>query len=298
MDHNLTKKTKQPEPAETKASLFWFRRYYSPICMRVAFLFLCFWSLSIQIGFAQLRKSLNPPAPGFDKVGSDARAVQIADAVMDAVGGRAAWDDTQLITWNFDGKRRLVWDKWSGDVRVDNLYNDQTVLLNINNDMGRVFRNGEELTQPDSVARYVKQGKLNWVIDSYWLLMPFKLKDTGVTLTYIGNELTQAGKPADILQLTFKNGTTLAGGKYKVWVDKKSRLVTQWAQYTNPADATPLFTLPWDDYEQHGNILLSSDRGDHELTDIMVFTGLPGEVFSDFTRTDLSRYPQAKQGLR
>lgn len=262
--------------------------------MKFPFLFVCTWWLSCSISVAQPKKSPNPPAPGFDRVGSDGRAVQIADAVMAAMGGRAAWDETQLITWNFDGVRKLVWDKWSGDVRVDNLHDDQTVLLNINNDMGRVFRNGDELTNPDSVNRYVKQGKRNWVNDSYWLLMPFRLKDTGVTLKYLGDELTQSGRPADVLQLTFKPGNTMAGGKYKVWVDKKSRLVTQWAHYPKLTDQTPLFVLPWDDYEQHGDILLSSDRGEHDLTDIMVFTGLPGEVFSDFTRTDLSRYPQAK----
>ena len=254
---------------------------------------MCLW-FSMLTSVAQPKKSQNPPAPNFDKAGSDARAVQIADAVMDAMGGRTAWNETQLITWNFDGLRKFVWDKWSGDVRVDNLHDDQTVLLNITNDMGRVFRNGEELTQPDSVNRYVKQSKQHWINDSYWLLMPFLLKDNGVTLTYAGNGLTQRGKPADMLQLTFKNGNSLAGSKYIVWVDKKSRLVTQWAHYTKLTDTTPAFTLPWDDYEQHGSILLSGDRGDYELTDIMVFTGLPGEVFSDFTRTDLSRYPQVK----
>lgn len=258
----------------------------------IRFLFLL--CLSVSASFAQPRRGPNQAAAGFDVAGSDARAVQIADAVMAAVGGQEAWQETQLITWNFDGVRKLVWDKWSGDVRVDNLHDDQTVLLNINNDMGRVFRNGGELTIPDSVTKYVKQAKRNWINDSFWLLMPFRLKDSGATLKYIGDEPTQAGKPAEVLQLTFKNGTIMPGSRYKVWVDKKSRLVTQWAHFPKLTDKDPLFTLPWDDYQPHGDILLSGDRGDHDLTDIMVFTGLPGEVFSDFTRTDLSRYPEAK----
>ncbi|MBD2753567.1 hypothetical protein [Spirosoma validum] len=250
--------------------------------------------LSVAMVIAQPRRSSNSLASGLNVAGSDTRALQIADAVMLAMGGRAAWDDTQLIAWNFDGIRKLVWDKWSGDVRIDNLHDDQTVLLNTTNNMGRVFRNGEELTNPDSVAKYVKQGKQHWINDTYWLLMPFKLKDPGVTLKYLGDEPTQVGKPAEVLQLTFKNGNIAPGSKYKVWVDKKSKLVTQWAQFPKLTDKDPLFTLPWDDYQPHGDILLSGDRGSHDLTDIMVFTGLPGEVFSDFTRTDLSRYPQAK----
>ncbi|GAB4022782.1 hypothetical protein [Spirosoma koreense] len=262
--------------------------------MQVYIRLLVFFWLSITIADAQSRRSPNPPASGFDATGSDARAVQIADAVMAAMGGRAAWDETQLISWNFDGERKFVWDKWSGDVRIDNLHDDQTILMNINNDMGRVFRNGEEVTNPDSVAKYVKQGKRTWISDSYWLLMPFKLKDAGVTLKYLGDETTRAGRPADVLQLTLKNGSAMSGNRYKIWVDKKTRLVSQWANFPKPTDKEPVFILPWDDYQQHGDILLSGDRGDHDLSDIMVFTGLPGEVFSDFTRTDLSRYPQAQ----
>ncbi|WP_338876658.1 hypothetical protein WBJ53_13475 [Spirosoma sp. SC4-14] len=244
--------------------------------------------------FAQSKKSANPPAQGFDLAGSDPKAIQLADQVMQAMGGRKAWDNTHIIAWNFFGVRKLVWDKWSGDVRVDNLRDDQTVILNINNNQGRVFRNGKEITEPDSIAKYVKQGKSAWINDSYWLFMPFKLKDSGVTLKYLGDDATKDGKPADVIQLTFKNVGNTPDNKYKVWVDKQSHLVTQWAHYTKFTDEQPRFTLPWADYQRHGDILLSGERGDRDITDIMVFSGLPGEVFSDFTRTDFSRYPQAK----
>lgn len=243
---------------------------------------------------AQSPKSINPPLPGFDLAGSDARAVQIADEVMAAMGGRPAWDDTQLIAWNFNGLRKFVWDKYSGNVRIDNVLDDQTILLNINSDKGRVYRNGEELTEPDSVMKYVRQGKRHWLNDSYWLLMPFKLKDAGATLKYLGTETTQAGKAADILQITYKTNNLAPGVRHKIWIDKKTRLVSQWAQFGKLTDKQPLFVVPWDDYQQHGDILLASERGSHDLSDIMVFTGLPGEVFSDFTRTDLSRYHEAK----
>lgn len=261
--------------------------------MRTLRLFLCL-LLSGVMSFAQSRKTNNPPAAGFDMAGSDARAVQIADEVMNAMGGRKAWDETHLIAWNFFDSRKLVWDKWTGTVRVDNLKDDQTVILNVNNDKGRVFRKGEEVTDPDSVAKYVKQGKGAWINDSYWLVMPFKLKDSGVTLKYLGEEPMQDGKPADVLQLTFKNVGNTPDNKYKLWVDKKTRLVSQWAYYPKFNDEAPRFTLPWTDYQKHGGILLSGERGERDLTDIMVFTGLPGEVFTEFTRTDLSRYPRAK----
>ncbi|GAB3950286.1 hypothetical protein GCM10028805_28020 [Spirosoma harenae] len=262
--------------------------------MKTRLLVICLVWFSVLPGLAQLQKITNPPAPGFNLAGSDGQALLVADQVMAAVGGRAAWDDTQLIAWNVNGVRKLVWDKWSGNVRVDNLYDDQTILLNVNNGMGRVYRNGEELTEPDSVAKYVRQGRQHWLMDSYWLLLPFKLKDNGVTLKYLGTEPTQNGLPADVLQINLKQNNPVVDTRYKIWVDKKTRLVSQWAQYAKPTDKQPIFTLPWANYQQHGSILIASNRGDQKLTDIMIFTGLPGEVFSDFTRTDLSRYSEPK----
>ena len=61
----------------------------------------------------------NPPAEGFNLEGSDPEAIEVADQVMEAMGGREAWDNTRHIAWNFFGSRDLVWDKWTGDVRID-----------------------------------------------------------------------------------------------------------------------------------------------------------------------------------
>jgi hypothetical protein len=230
------------------------------------------------------QKADNPPAAGFDAAGSDARAVQIADDVMAAQGGRAAWDNTRHIAWTFLGIRRLHWDKRTGDVRVDNLRNDQTILVNINTDKGRVFRNGREETQPDSVAKYVKQGKGAWINDSYWLLMPFKLKDSGVTLKDLGEAKTDAGAAADLLQLTFKGVGNTPDNKYHVWVDKATRLVSQWAYFPKFTDEKPGFTLPWTDYQTYGTIKLAGKRGPRELTDIRVADKLPKTVYSELAR--------------
>lgn len=257
-------------------------------------LLLCLLTLITLLPSAFAQKSKNPPAPGFDAAGSDARAVDIADEVMAAMGGRKAWDKTRAIAWNFFGARKLVWDKATGDVRVDNVRNDQTVLLNINTDKGRVFRNGAEETNPDSVAKFVKQAKAAWINDSYWLVMPFKLKDSGVTLKYLGEGAMEDGKPADMLQMTFKGVGVTPDNKYKIWVDKATHLVSQWSYYPKFSDEKPGFTLPWIDYKKHGDIILSGERGARDLTDIMVFSKLPKAVFTDFKRPDLTQYPEAQ----
>ena len=60
----------------------------------------------------------NPAAPGFNQANSDAKAIALADAVMEAQGGRQAWDETRFLDWNFFGRRRLLWDKQENKVRI------------------------------------------------------------------------------------------------------------------------------------------------------------------------------------
>lgn len=80
------------------------------------------------------RNNPNPPAPGFHAEASDAKAIEIADEVMNAMGGRQGWDETRYIVWTFFGRRKLFWDKYSGDVRVET--EDITYLVNINENSG------------------------------------------------------------------------------------------------------------------------------------------------------------------
>lgn len=232
----------------------------------------------------------NPAAEGFNVEASDSVAVAIADQVMKAMGGRQAWDNTQFIAWNFFGNRKLVWDKTTGDVRVESLKNDFTALINIYDNQGRVMKDGEEITQPDSLQKYVNQAKNMWINDSYWLVMPFKLKDSGVTLTYEGEDTLTQVTQADVLQLTFENVGHTPDNKYKVWVDQDSDLIKKWAFYRTAEQDTPNIVTPWENYQQHGEILLSGDRGRMEITDIMVFEELPEMVFDSFEPVDLSQY--------
>lgn len=224
----------------------------------------------------------NPPMEGFNLTGSEPKAVQLADSVMEAQGGRQNWDQTRFIIWNFFDARRLYWDKFTGNVRIENLKDDTKTLVNINSGKGKVFKNGAEVTQPDSLAKYLKEGKEAWINDSYWLVMPFKLKDSGLTLHYIGEDTITGGKPAHVLELTFQNVGVTPENKYRVYVDKNSYLVSQWAYYPKATDKEPAFVMPWLDYQTYGNIKLSGDRGKAKLTGIQVLDELPETVFTSF----------------
>ncbi|WP_420388561.1 hypothetical protein [Roseivirga sp.] len=234
----------------------------------------------------------NPPAEGFNLEGSDAKAMAIADEVMEAMGGRKAWDNTRHIAWNFFGARDLVWDKWTGDVRVD--ARNTTYLININDNSGKVFIDGREVTDADSLADLVQRGKRAWINDSYWLLMPFKLKDSGVTLKYMGEEMTRDSIPSEKLELTFEGVGVTPNNRYWVWVDQSDHLVKQWAYYRNASDTAQGFNVPFKDYQKKGEILISGNRGDRQLSNIMVFKELPAAVYNSPEKPDLASMQTAQ----
>ncbi len=224
----------------------------------------------------------NPPAEGFNLEDSDLTAVLLADKCMIAMGGREAWDNTRYISWNFFGRRNHLWDKHTGNVRIEDSANNLTILMNINDKSGSVFKNGALVS--DSADYFLEKGYGWWVNDSYWLVMPFKLKDTGVTLKYLKEDTTKTGSSADVLQLTFDGVGLTPQNIYEIWVDTDSKLVTQWAYYPDSNAEEPRFVTPWTDYKKYGELMLSSNRGDYNLSDIQVLDEVPSDIFDNYDR--------------
>lgn len=227
----------------------------------------------------------NPAAEGFNEEDSDPKAIAIADSVMVAMGGRKSYDDIRYIAWNFFGARDLVWDKHTGRVRIDVPARKTTYLVNINTLEGKVFKDSSEITNADSLRVYLQQGKDIWINDSYWLVMPFKLKDSGVTLKYSREDTTTTGLKADVLTLTFENVGSTPNNKYEIYVDQSDHLVKQWAYYKEANQKQPSAVWPWDNYKEYQEVLLSSDRSDGKGPhNVRVFQSLPDEVFTSFDK--------------
>jgi len=224
----------------------------------------------------------NPPAAGFDVTNSDEKAILIADQVMEAMGGRQNWEGVRILKWNFFGSRKLVWDKHTGQVRIDFLKENLKIILNLHNKTGKAMRNDSLFTQGPVYEQLMEKGESVWINDSYWLVLPFKLKDSGVTLKYIGEANTQAGTAAEVLQLTYNDIGKTPDNKYLVYVDKQSHLITQWDYYPSASDDEPKFQIPWNDYQQYGPILLSGDRGKNSLTEIEVWRMGQERLFVQF----------------
>lgn len=233
----------------------------------------------------------NPPMPNFNTEGSDVRAIEIADAVMASMGGREAWDNTRYLSWSF-GRDDQVWDKWDGRFRYQS--GDVVVLMNVNTQEGQAWENGEAITDAAELKERLDRAYFGWANSGYWFLMPYKLKDSQVTLTYQGETTTEDGRAAEMLGLTFGEIGHTPKNRYDVYVDKETMLVSQWSYYRNADDEEPGFTRPWRNWQQHGDIMLSDNRGegrnggDFVLPNVGAYDDLPDTVFTDSARLDLA----------
>lgn len=186
-------------------------------------------------------------------------ALAVIHNVESAMGGIQNYDNTPFLKWDF-GKRTLYWNKWTGDVRIENPEEALVILVNINTIEGKAFKNGNLVNNTNETKQLLQKGKNWWINDSYWLVMPWKLRDPGVSVTIVKTEILENGNEAAVLQLTFNNVGVTPDNKYHVYVDKTDNLIKQWAFYKKFDDAEPKFILPWDNYQNVGLIKLSFNR--------------------------------------
>ena len=209
---------------------------------------------------AATKKGSYPPAEGFDQAGSDPKAIAIADKVMNAMGGYDAWRDTRYLAWSFFGGQYQIWDKQTGDFHWEK---DTLVAnYNLNSKKGQVYSRGQDISATPGGQKVLDKMMPIWINNSYWLVMPFKLKDSGVTLTYKGEGKTMDGAPADILQMTFKNVGVTPQNRYEVLVNRATNLVEEWAYFPNATDQQPGFRRRWNEYAKHGQLMLAAGRSE------------------------------------
>lgn len=211
---------------------------------------------------------------------SDEKAIAIANKVVEAIGGWENYNNTRFIKWDF-AKRVLYWNKWTGDVRIESPKDTLVILVNVNTLNGKAFENGKQVTDKAKLKQLLTKGKKWWINDSYWLVMPWKLQDPGVNLKYIATETLEGGTTTDVLQLTFNDVGVTPENKYYVYVDQTDHLIKQWAFFTKFDDTTPRFTMPWDNYQKTGNILLSFNRSKFGPKNVEVKQEFNETLFTD-----------------
>ncbi|MBC6607414.1 hypothetical protein H8B13_11345 [Hymenobacter sp. BT188] len=239
----------------------------------------------VQAQKASAKKGTYPAAEGFDQAGSDPKAIAIADKVMTAMGGYDAWRNTRYLGWSFFGGQYQIWDKYTGDFHWER---DTLVAnYNLNTKKGEVYSRGQDISATPAGQKVLDRLMPIWINNSYWLVMPFKLKDSGVTLTYKGEGKTMDGAAADVLQMTFKNVGVTPQNRYEVLVNKATNLVEEWAYFPKATDEQPAFRRRWNDYSKHGQLMLAAGRDEatkpSRLDNIAAAQTIPAGVMTSKT---------------
>ena len=237
-----------------------------------------------------------PSFPGAASMpqGSDTRATAVADRVMDALGGKEAWDRTRFLRFGFGSERNgkfmgrtHTWDKWTGRYRVEGETREGArflTLMNLNTREGSAWLGGKKV-EGEALKKELERGYGMWVNDTYWLLMPYKMRDPGVTLKYSGEERGGDGAMYDKVQLRFDNVGLTPKDTYWVWVNRNTGMVDRW-DYVLKGESVPPTTWQWSGWKKYGGIMLSGERtnakegGKLMLPDIAVLESVPDSVFT------------------
>lgn len=219
---------------------------------------------------------------------SDDKAIAIAERVMEALGGEQAWKATRTIRFTFANARTHYWDKHAGRERLEGTTKEgetYCVLLDLDTKAGDVYLNGKPAAGEEK-KKWLERGYAAWVNDTYWLVMPYKLHDPGVTLIYDGEESLD-GATYDKLKLTFENVGLTPGDTYWAYINRDTGLMDRWAYILESYEPdAPATHWVWYDWQEYGDIMLASGRRNPEsgrelpLSDIAVFGELPASVFT------------------
>jgi hypothetical protein len=201
------------------------------------------------------------------------RALAVVEQMMEAMGGETAWQQARFLRFDWaverDGKQvayvRHLWDRYDGRYRVEWTSREGRQLeafFNVNTRTGRVFVNGEPARDEDE-QKYLDQAYERFINDSYWLLMPWKLKDPGVTLEYAG-EATLDGQKCDLVHVSFTSVGLTPGDHYWAYINRRTHLMDRWAYFLQDFEGRPALdkatAWAWRNWEMVGRIRLAREK--------------------------------------
>jgi hypothetical protein len=156
--------------------------------------------------------------------------------------------------------RSHTWDKHTGRYRLDSTNKEgkkQTVLMNVTTRQGTAWLDGEPLAGEELKAA-LEQAYAAWTNDTYWLLMPYKLRDPGVVLSHDGEERSADGA-WDKLVLTFDDVGLTPKDKYWVYVNRSTHRIDRWDYVLKGGPGPPTSWL-WTGWKRYGSIMLAPER--------------------------------------
>lgn len=199
----------------------------------------------------------------------DPDASRVWAGMMETIAPDHGWERARYLEFDWAVRRpqgdTIVrhhrWDRWDGTARYEApTQNGRIVAIfdTADPESGRVWLEGRELDGDEAREALVGAHRAH-INDGYWLLMPFKWADPGVTARYAGEQEDEDGRRWEVVELTFEPETGYTPqNMYRAFVDPESGRMGRWHFLSNPeADPAP---SDWVDWRRVGPIELSPTR--------------------------------------
>jgi hypothetical protein len=190
-------------------------------------------------------------------------AEALADSAIAALGGAERFAALRGLRWSFGSSvndtvrssRRHTWDKHTGWHKVEGISRDgaRFAIAHVLGDSTRGWAtmNGQRI-EGDSLRTLHRRAHGMWVNDSYWFLMPYKLRDPGVQLT-LAPDTTLGGTRYRRLALAFNGVGLTPGDRYWVYLDAGTLRVERW-EFVLQGQSPPPRAWTWEGWEQHAGL--------------------------------------------
>jgi hypothetical protein len=224
--------------------------------------------LLLVLGLTVFGRTACAEAPSDSTSASDPKAIAVADRVIRALGGKERFDALRGLQWSFESARndtvlstRLhTWSKWDGRYKVSGTTRDGvpfTFTTDLDTGEGQAWMAGAPMAG-DTMRALMKRAKSLWTNDSYWLLMPFKLRDPGVVLKHEGT-VREGDYLFDKLALSFEGVGETPGDHYWIYVNQASGRPEKW-EYVLQGQHPPPAQWRWEGWEQHGGLWFATAK--------------------------------------
>ncbi len=178
--------------------------------------------LLLFIGFMVLYTIYDQPLPQGEK---GMAADNFANTMLEKLNAKA-YHETDYLEWTFrGGKHRYLWAKNQGLVRME--WADFKVLLDLGAPQkSAVFKNDIEL-EGKNKSEIVEEAVAMFNNDSFWLVAPFKVFDSGTT-----RQLVLLEDGSNGLLVTYASGGSTPGDSY-LWILGKNGLPASFKMWVN-----------------------------------------------------------------
>ena len=198
---------------------------------------------------------------------ADPEVTRVHSRMVGAMAPDGGWERARYLEFDWvvdpdgDGPRRSNrFDRWEGRALVEMSQEEGDLVAAFPVDepaSGTALRNGEPLEGQEAVEALEGAHRAH-INDSYWLLMPYKWADPGVSAEYLGQEEDEDGREWEVVQLEFDDVGLTPQNVYRAFVDPESGLMGRWHHYGDAeADPSP---ADWTGWERFGPIQLATRR--------------------------------------